>query len=44
MKIENDKLIIGDTVIGDEEYVLSEFKKAVKYDKVKKAIFIEGDA
>ena len=31
MKIENDKLIIDDCVIGDEEYVLSQFEKAIKY-------------
>lgn len=44
MRIENDKLIIDDRVIGDEEYVLSQFEKAIKYDEVKANFEKDGDA
>lgn len=44
MKIKNDKLVIDDCVIGDEEYVLSQFEKAVKYDELKATFNMDGDA
>lgn len=44
MKIKNNKLVIDDQIIGDEEYVLSQFEKAVKYDELKATFNMDGDA
>ena len=44
MKIENDKLVIDGCVIGDEEYVLSQFEKAIKYNELKATFEKDGDA
>jgi hypothetical protein len=34
LEIRNEKLVIDDVVIGDEDYVVDQFEKAVKYDKI----------
>lgn len=45
IEVKDDKLVIDGVPIGDEEYLLSLFRKAVKYDKLKEAIFKkDGDA
>ena len=37
LEIENDKLIVNDTVVGDEEKLFTIFEKAIKYDEMKTA-------
>ena len=44
LEIRNQKLCIDDTVIGDEEKLLTIFDKAVKYDELKASFENRGDA
>lgn len=44
LEIRNQKLCIDDTVIGDEEKLLTIFDKAVKYDELKASFEKRGDA
>jgi len=44
LEIRNEKLHIDGHAIGDEDYLLTLFEKAVKYDELKEANFKEGDA
>ncbi|MBQ2832420.1 hypothetical protein [Methanobrevibacter sp.] len=43
LEIRNKKLCIDGHAIGDEEYLLRVFEKAVKYDELKATFKEEGD-
>lgn len=44
LEIRNKKLVIDGNTIGDEEKLLTIFKKAIKYDELMETTFKEGDA